>query len=178
VSKSKPKKLKYELISAGDPLYAVLRSILDAHHPHLAEARVALGWRLEWQADRDGRVTLGMCRKASDLDRLLHDYVILLNRELWDDLTPKQQRAVIDHEATHAAVATGKDGKPRVTDDGRTVYRIRKHDLEEFRGIVERYGEYKADIEEFAAAIQRARQAPLFDGEQAPSVAGKIGEAV
>lgn len=175
---SKPKKIKYELLDRTDALYDVLHSVLADHHAHLADARIALGWRLDWRADRDGRVTLGMCRKASDLDRLLHDYdfVILLNRELWDDLSPQQQRAVIDHEATHCAVVLDKDSKPKRDDNGRTVYRIRKHSIEEFHEIVERYGTYKADIEEFAAAIQRAKQVPLFAEQQ--SVAGKIGEAI
>lgn len=173
---SSTKTVKFEIIDQADDLYTVMHSIIEAHHPHLTEAKIALAWKLDWQPGSDGHLTLGMCKKASDLDRLLHDFdfVILLNRDYWGEFSPAQQKAILDHELAHAAVTLDDKGKPKKTDDGRLVYRIRKHDLEEFREIVERHGLYRADLEEFARSIQKARDTPLF-GEH---VAGKIGEAV
>mgnify|MGYP001601445371 CR=1 FL=1 len=41
---------------------------------------------------------------------------------------------------------------------GRQIYRIRKHDLEEFADVVERYGTYKRDLELFPMALRRGPQ--------------------
>lgn len=170
------KVIKFEIIDQADPLYATMRAIIEAHHLHLLEARIVLAWKHDWQPASDGTITLGKCKKAADLDRLLHDYdfVILLNSLFWDEFTPAQQRAILDHEITHAAVTLDDQGKPKQTEDGRLVYRVRKHDLEEFREIVERHGLYRADLEAFAQSLQKARDNPLFADKP---VAGKIGQA-
>src|SRR5437867_1677493 len=72
------KKLAYRLIEresiAGQKLYPLLTELVSQHHEELKEARIALAWNLSWQPDADGRVTLGKCKKASELDRELADY--------------------------------------------------------------------------------------------------------
>src|SRR5436189_14073 len=42
-------------------------------------------------------------------------------------------------------------------DLGRRVYRMRRHDLEEFSVIAARYGCYKRDIEHFAQSLDKSR---------------------
>lgn len=159
------KALTYELIprdsEIGWQLYAVLDSLVAQHHEHLHEARIALAWCTSWKPDVDGRVTLGKCVKASDLHRELapYDFAILLSRPFFEDalVTPEQRRALIDHELCHAAVKYDVRGEPEVDARGRTVYRLRKHDLEEFSAIASRYGCWKRDLEQFATALDRAR---------------------
>lgn len=167
VRPQKAKKLTYELLGedteTGRPLYALLAELVEQHHEALyrTDARIALAWCTSWTPDVDGRVTLGKCRKASDLDRELmaFDFVILLSRSFFEDprVTPQQCRALIDHELMHAAVKYDATGEPVTDARGRTVYRIRKHDLEEFSDIASRYGCWKRDIEQFAGALDRAR---------------------
>ncbi len=65
--------------------------------------------------------------------------------------------------AGHAEVRLNKYGEPATDERGRRVYRIRKHDLEEFRAIVERYGCYKRDLEDFAVVLRRGAQLALPD---------------
>lgn len=164
--KPKPKKVSYRLIDAagdeGQPMYQLLNELVAAHHEDLVEARIALAWCTSWKADVDGIVTLGKCRKASDLDRELSewDFIILLSREFWRDqmVTDVQRRALLDHELCHAAMSLDEQGEPKVDERGRVVYRVRKHDLEEFTAIAERYGCWKRDLETFNRAINRARQ--------------------
>jgi hypothetical protein len=62
----------------------------------------------------------------------------------------------------HAQQACDKDGKPREDERGRPVWRVRKHDIEEFREVVERHGCYKSDLEAFVKAALEARETPLF----------------
>src|SRR3990167_6477780 len=110
------KPLTYELIDRdteeGGPIYSLCLDIVDAHHEHLSEARIALAWHRGWKQDKDGRLTLGKCKKASDLDRELaeFDFVIILNHEAWHDpgCRDKQKRALMDHELCHAGVKLDK----------------------------------------------------------------------
>jgi hypothetical protein len=160
----KPKKLAYELIekasAIGTPMYLLLAELVREHHTDLRDARIALAWALSWKPDVDGKVTLGKCKKASDLDRELaaFDFVILLSKAFWSDLrvSDLQRRALLDHELHHATVKYDENGEPVVDERMRIVYRVRKHDIEEFTDIVRRYGCYKADLEQFAAALTRA----------------------
>jgi hypothetical protein len=159
-----PKKVSYQLIPReseyGKGMYRQLVTLVNDHHEDLREARIVLAWCLSWKADIDGHVTIGICRKASDLDRELipYDLIILLSRTFWQslDVTDEQRTALLDHELCHATVKIDKTGEPMVDERGRKVFRIRKHDLEEFAAIVERHGLYKRDLEQFAAALRRS----------------------
>lgn len=162
---AKPKKLAYELIrdepgGVGRQAYFMLRELIRQHRTDLLEARIALAWAMSWKPDADGRVTIGKCRKASDLDRELmeYDFIILLSKSFWLDLkvTDEQRRALLDHELMHAAVKIGENGEPEEDAKGRTVYRIRKHDIEEFADTVRRHGIYRGDLDDFAAALRQA----------------------
>lgn len=134
VRPKKTAKLTYELIQpdteTGRPLYALLADLLERHHEDLyrTDARIALAWCTSWKPDVDGRVTLGKCRKASDLDRELmaFDFVLLLSRAFFEDprVTPQQCRALIDHELCHAAVKYDVKGEPVTDVRGRVVYRL------------------------------------------------------
>lgn len=160
------KPIAYALIDPdsdiGRPMYERLHRLIAQHHVELdrTNARIALAWAKSWKADVDGRVTLGKCKKASDLDRELapYDFVILLNRWFWLDsrVTDEQRQALLDHELMHAAVAYDDAGEIKRDERGRAVFRTRKHDLEEFSDIVDRHGVWKRDIEAFARALRRA----------------------
>jgi hypothetical protein len=168
---SKPKKIAFELINPKQKpepqAYRLLDEIREAYHDDTSEARIALAWRKGLKPDVDGKLILGKCVKASDLQRELveWDFVILLNEEVWNDaeFTVDQKKALLDHEMCHAARAYDDEGEPKIDAKKRPVWRTRKHDLEEFTGIVERHGIWKHDLERFAEAIMRKRR-PLLPG--------------
>ena len=168
----KRKKLKtvaYELIGDGTPdgipMYGMLRRYVRDHHPDLADARIVLAWCLSWKPDVDGRVVLGKCKKASDLDRELaaFDFIVLLRRAFWrhPSVTDAQREALLDHELCHAAAKFDATGEPVVDERGRRVWRTRKHDLEEFTAVVERHGMWHAELETFASALKRGAATPV-----------------
>jgi len=155
----KSRKVQVELIdpaakpvTKGDP-YAVLARLVIDHHPDLIGAKIALVWHKGWKADEEGHVRLAKPKKASDLDREFHDYdlVVLLNRNVWNqvDFSEKQIRALLDHQLAHFAVVYDKEGDRQEDDRGRTMYRIVKHDVEEFTAIIERHGCWKRDLDAF-----------------------------
>jgi hypothetical protein len=167
---AKPKAVNVHLI-ARDPeqphrLYTLMDELIRQHHGHLTDAKIALAWRSGWKADADGVLRLGQCRKASDLDRELHgfDAVILLNEEALNAAAfgEVQTRALLDHELTHLEVTKDEAGETKFDEQGRVVYRIRKHDIEEFREIVARHGCWISGLEEFARAALEKRNADLF----------------
>jgi hypothetical protein len=160
----KSKKVSYELIredtDSGAAMYRTMRHLIDQHHSELTDARIALAWCTSWKPDADGRVTIGKCKKSTDLDREVHDYdfIILLSRGFWmhDEITNTQRTALLDHELMHAAVKYDDHGDPVEDDRGRQVYRTRKHSIEEFTEIIGRYGLYKNDLEDVASALAKS----------------------
>lgn len=172
-TEGKRKAVSYQLIKqdsiAGRAMYDMCSILVEEHHEEITNARIALAWALSWKQDVDGHVKLGQCKKASDLDRELHpfDFVILLNAEWWQDgrVTDDQRRALLDHELCHATVKLDEDGEPARDTMDRVIYRLRKHDIEEFTEIVARHGTYKRDLERFASALRRSplRQRDLSD---------------
>lgn len=179
---AKPKAVAYELIDPtsvpGHPMYVLLTTLVSAHHPDLAGARIALAWCTSWNPDVDGRCTLGKMRRASDLDRELaqFDFIMLLRRSFWLDtrVTDEKRAALMDHELCHAAVKIDpRTNEPTIDERGRTVYRMRKHDLEEFSAIVERHGLWTSDLERFYAAL-RKHQEPFKACEQCQENPGWI----
>ena len=82
--------------------------------------------------------------------------------DAWNDLNEAQRLALLDHECCHAEAVVDDAGKQKVDERDRLVWRYRKHDIEEFRCVVERHGLYKKDLEAFVKAANEARETPLF----------------
>jgi hypothetical protein len=161
------KKVPYKLIDRNEnpEVYELMDELIAAHHPDLAsaDARIALAWRLGWKPS-SGKLKLGMCRLAADIDAALHgyDFIILLNSEVWKEFSDTQRRALLDHELCHAGVCKDKEGEIKQDENSRAVFGLVKHDLEEFVCIVERYGCYLQDIEVFAKAALAKADKPLL----------------
>lgn len=154
----KTKALKVQLVDRDehpDP-YRLLALAVERWHPELKGARFALFWKFDVKPDRDGKLVLGAARKASDWQREVTEYDLFidLNRDAWDCFSEAQQLALVDHEASHfALVVDAETGATQRDDRGRVCYRLVKHDLEEFQGVVARHGFYLNDIENFYKAI-------------------------
>lgn len=167
------KKIPFTLIERakrGQPEASVPYILLDEvvrtlRHP-LQECSIAIAWKNNWKADKDGLLVLGKMKKSTDLDKEFSEYdaVMLLNEEAWETLNEVQRKALIYHESLHIEPAEDEEaeGGIRRDDRGRIVYRYRKHNLEEFREVVEHFGTYKADIESFVRAAQAAGKPGIF----------------
>lgn len=158
----KLKPVKIELIQRGNAaqLYGLVDTALSKWHQHLNSPHVLLWWSSSWKPDKDGHTKLACISKSSDRlkEVVEHDLCIDLNKELWNTLNPDQQLAVIDHEFCHVDLVETEDG-PKLDERGRTVYRMKRHDLEEFRAVVDRHGLYLADVQAFANDIIKANNA-------------------
>jgi Putative phage metallopeptidase len=149
---------KYEVIETGTEPYNVLTEARELWHTDLDAAAIALAWEGKVKMDIDGHVRLGKCVKVTDLYREFAEFnfIIVLNREVWGDeqFTAEKKLALMDHELCHAAPAYDEDtGKQKVDAANRLVWRVRRHDIEEFRSVVAHHGCYKADLEKFAKTL-------------------------
>jgi hypothetical protein len=171
----KPKALPYQIIDAAkepEP-YALLQRVRTQCHGELCDARIGLAWRRPgWKPDADGLQVIGKCIKISDLHKefMAFDFIIVLAEEVWknDEWTDERKEALLDHELMHAAPSEDDEGGLKVDERGRTIWRTRKHDIEEFREVVERRGCYKQDLEQFARTIMENTQPSLFGEDEVP----------
>mgnify|MGYP000847794433 CR=1 FL=1 len=155
--------MKNEWEQAPDDVVEMMKDLVDKHHPLLRNARIGVLFR-ETGVMKNGRRTLGQASKVTGkmqalLDEKL-DFLIWVAADWWlDEATPKQRRALLDHELMHCGMG----------DNGWT---IRGHDIEEFAVIVERYGlDWRGDAasELFARAVHQ-RPLPFVE----PESAGKV----
>lgn len=174
----KPKPPSYERIDRkADPLevYKLLDTVLEEYRQDDLEeskCRIALAWRYGLKRNKDGQLVLGKCKKVSELDKLYaeFDFVIILNSEAWKTLNDGQRKALVHHEVCHIAISTDQNGNTKKDSRGRTAFRIKKHDIEEFGDVVAVHGCYKRDLAQFveAAVKSAAENAPsLFDTNDA-----------
>lgn len=163
-------------LSATPEVGAMVREVMEAHHPRLIEAGVTVSaWMALGGLKHQGYAAAGIIKKNGVLDRMegKADATMKLCAEQWEELDDASRRALIDHELTHldpvieSYVTEGPEkGQPIYETDGagRPVLKIRLHDwqLGGFAEVVERHGEAALDKQEFRRACERFKQA-LFE---------------
>lgn len=137
---------------------AIGRVLIDrlAAHRDLTNASITYIFR-EKMKTRD-RVVLGKMSKADGKLSFFNgfDFVMEINWQEWKRLSHHQRLALIDHELSHAG--REEDAK------GEKKYVLQSHDVEEFGGIVKRWGLWKSDLVVFAGAVVPAHQLGMFEG--------------
>lgn len=133
-----------QYVDAAQPT-AIASTIIEPLHPHLGPASIVHLFKQELTKSSD-RVQLGKAKKASALIQALteRDFIILYSWRTWKLLRPLQRIALVDHELCHCGVdaETGK-------------WQIVHHDIEEFGGVVVRWGLWKQDLVAFGHAMQQ-----------------------
>ena len=80
------------------------------------------------------------------------DFLILLDFAYWDESDARMREILVFHELCHCIQKSDKDGDPRFDEDGRPVWGLIAHTVEEFSSTVRRYGSYSEEIKEFISA--------------------------
>jgi len=129
-------------------LIAEVRDHTDIRHLQFAE----ILWLYTSKALKDrGRSVVAKVTKVSELaqammvgdsDEGVPDFVVVVSADKWETLTEQQQAAVVDHELCHMYMADC------------AIPTLLPHDLQEFRGVVERHGLYTSDLSMMAASMQ------------------------
>jgi len=146
----------------GKEMYSIMNLLIKKFHPELEKARIALAWNFSWKTDKDGHLTLGRCKKASDLDKSVpapFDFVIILFKPFWADpaVSQDQRCALLDHELCHGAARHDSEGEILLDEKGNAMYRTKKHDVEDFIEIIERYGVHTPQLERLAFVLRQLK---------------------
>lgn len=122
-----------------NPNYSAIAEELIATEPELAyikNSSVRIAYLESDSCKKDGKekLVLGECEKVApkNMWAIAYDFTITLYRNNLVGMTESQIRIVMFHELLHVAIEP--DG------DGGELYSVRKHDLEDFKVIIDRYG--------------------------------------
>jgi hypothetical protein len=93
-------------------------------------------------------------------DGIYPDYIMVLDGEFWTEARTIQREYLVFHELAHTLHETDAEGELKFTDEGRPVFGLQAHDIEEFNDAVEKYGAALPDIQRFVDAAARGGVKP------------------
>ncbi|WP_444756583.1 putative metallopeptidase [Pseudomonas sp. A014] len=144
-------------------------SIHNEDHSHLIDANIGVLWASSGFA-KQGRVVLGQAEQLmfraggwqkARQEQQMRDwfgeepaYLITLAADYCAQCTDAEFCALVEHELYHIAQATDQYGAPKFTQDGLPKLEMRGHDVEEFVGVVKRYGASE-DVQQLIDAASR-----------------------
>lgn len=155
----------------GDGEYA------NEDHAHLVDATIGFLWTNEENASKGRRVIgqaeipmfrCGKWQKARQEMQIrewfgdIPDFIITLDAVYCMDCSDMEFMALVDHELYHCAQAIDDFGSPKFNKDtGMPSFAMRGHDVEEFIGIVKRYGVGRKDSN-LAMMVEAANSSPAL----------------
>lgn len=137
-------------IEEGGPLH-------NPDHMHLLDASIGFMWassgferagkRVAGMAEDLRLGTMGHAWKRARTDQQfvewfgdVPDFLITVDAFHWQECTDADACALIEHELFHIAHEHDEFGSPKYTKEGMPRLRLVSHDVEEFVGVVRRYG--------------------------------------
>lgn len=159
--------------------------LFNADHAHLRDAVLGVLWTncdnsrnmrsVIGQAELMPPAAMGKWQKARAAQQVeewfgtMPDFLLTFSAPAAHGMDDASFCALVEHELYHCAQSLDLFGMPKFRKDGSPVFAIKGHDVEEFVGVVARYGAKAAGVEQMAEAAQRR---PLI-GEA--SIAGVCG---
>ncbi len=142
-------------------------SIHNPEHAHLIDANIRVLWASTGFA-KQGRVVLGQAeqvmfraggwQKARQEQQMREwfgeepDFLITLAADYCSQCSDVEFCSLLEHELFHIAQKTDEFGAPKFSSDGMPSLYLRGHDVNEFVGVVRRYGASEAVQEMIDAA--------------------------
>lgn len=157
-------------------------------HIHLREATLGFLWTA-LSNRRQGRAIVGqaevgqprgtmgkwpMGRAEQQLTQWFEDipdFLVTIHAPYAESCGDAEFCALIEHELYHCGQERNEFGEPKFTGEGKPKYGMRGHDVEEFVGIVRRYGVGAAAGETFAL-VEAAQRAPEVAAASISKVCG------
>jgi len=141
-----------------------------AEHNHLAFCNVVYLFNKEVEKVRGaealataskltGRNAYFLWSSADELEFIEPEscFVVSVWEEGWNNLTLRQQEALVDHELCHCKVVENEDGTGKLY--------IKPHDIEEFNTVVSRHGHWRPDIASFIRDAEAGQKRMDFDAK-------------
>ncbi|KGU87215.1 putative metallopeptidase [Pseudomonas mediterranea] len=154
-------------------------SIHNEEHAHLIDANIRVMWASA-AFTKKGRTVVGQAEQLAfraggwqkaRMEQQMRDwfgdvpaYIITLAADYCAECSDADFCALVEHELYHIAQAKDQYGAPKFTQDGLPKLEMRGHDVEEFVGVVRRYGA-SPDVQ------------ALVDAANSPAEVGKLNIA-
>lgn len=154
-------------------------ALSNEDHAHLRNATIGILW-----TDRDntkrGRSVLGMCqamppggdkwsaaRAISQIEEWfgdVPDFLITLHAPAASEMSDTAFLALVEHELYHAGQERDQYGAPKFNPvTGEPVLTLRGHDVEEFVGVVRRYGSTSPELTQMFDAVGQGPEIAASD---------------
>lgn len=142
-------------------------------HQHLRNASIGFLWT-NVQNTKQGRWLVGQAErgKPQAMGKLamaraemqvrgwfgyIPDFIITIDASYWQTAPDVNACALVDHELYHCAQQKDEFGAPKFNmRTGKPMFGIRGHDVEEFTGVVRRFGIISQDVRDMVEAAQQA----------------------
>lgn len=181
-----------ELIESGGLLHNEDHRVIEDWEPRIGwlwmpDALQRKGKRIAGTAQL-ARPTGDAWRQAEREEQLerwfghVPDFVIRIDAPLYAHWVrsgrPELALRVVDHELYHCRQEVDRWGADRFLKDGSPVWGMRGHDVEEFVGVVRRYGAAAAGVTELVQAAARAPEITPADIAAACGCGAVIGAGI
>lgn len=178
--------LRATFVDDGAPL-------LNEDHAHLRDAFLGVLW-CSIPNESKGNAVVGLCEEATFIGNRwakarwsqqivgwfgqVPDFLLTFDAGYADQCTDAAFCALVEHELYHAGQKKDRYGAPRFNSQtGRPVFGIRGHDVEEFVGIVARYGVCNA-AGQTRALVEAAGRAPIVCEADIAGACGTCGRPI
>ncbi|WP_303758362.1 putative metallopeptidase [Sphingobium yanoikuyae] len=159
--------------------------LFNVDHAHLRDAKLGILWTncdnsramrsVIGQAELMPPMAMGKWQRARAIQQVeewfgdMPDFLITFSAPAAHGMDDASFCALVEHELYHCAQKMDQYGMPKFKEDGTPSFAIRGHDVEEFVGVVARYGAIDPGV---AAMVEVANHKPLIG---AASIAGACG---
>lgn len=156
------------LVDAPPEFYERIRRLIDAHHPHLRQARLRVQVRQSVPTIQFATSWAEVDTPNNEAEAAEFDFSLWFALDAWETLDDWQRDALTEHELYHCGF--DDEGKPVLV----------PHSIEEFNGVLARYGLWWPDSRETRAVIDMLAQTgeridKMPQGYQRPLQGGSSG---
>lgn len=149
--------------------------LANPDHAHLLDAELGVLWTnvdnsrnmrsVVGQAELMPPIAMGKWQKARATQQIAEwfgdvpDFLLTFDAVAVGTMDDASFCALVEHELYHCAQKRDAFGMPKFTQEGRPSFGIRGHDVEEFVGVVARYGAAASGV---SAMVEAANRAPVI----------------
>lgn len=154
-----------------DTFIAEAGDLANPDHAHLRDANLGVLWTncdnsrnmrsVIGQAELMPPMAMGKWQRARASQQVvewfgeLPDFLLTFSATAAATMDDASFCALVEHELYHCAQKLDRYGMPAFDKEGQPVFAIRGHDVEEFVGVVARYGSQAAGVTEMVEAANR-----------------------
>ena len=155
-----------------DHLNSALIGALWTYTPNVRKGRRVLATAELWQPPLGSPWTRSRATwQIHNWFRMEPHFILTFDAEACVRLDDISWCALVEHELYHCGQALNEYGCPRFKKDGTPVFWLRGHDVEEFTGVIRRYG-LTAHQEDVQALVEAAAHRPEIDAAETIAACG------